>query len=169
MCVSHQNSLLLNDLRTKRFRCCRWPYKTAFAKAKRSERLESEKVSDVIICWKFFFSRKLFLIGMKAKGGGVLLLLCDFFLHIVYFAKDCCFWNVSSVFFDILCQFLWWVFVPCLPVGVDLGEKDSGPRRDHMLCGATTAENQKDTREDFASVSNYCEWKTLGSGRKGGL
>ena len=53
-----------------------------------------------------------------------------------------------------------------LPVGIDLGEKDSGPRRDHMLCGATTAENQKDTREDFASVSNYCEWKTLGSGRK---
>ena len=56
-----------------------------------------------------------------------------------------------------------------LPVGIDLGEKDSGPRRDHMLCGATTAENQKDTPEDFASVSNYCEWRTLGSGRKGGL
>ena len=115
MFVSHQNSLLFNDLRTKRFRCCRWPYKTAFAKVKRSERLESEKVSDVIIRWKFFFSRKLFLIWMKDEGGGdLLLLLCDFFCTLIILLKEYClmfmkcflsiFWHIVSIFVVSICS-----------------------------------------------------------------
>ena len=82
---------------------------------KRSERLESEKVSDVIIRWKFFFSRKLFLIWMKDEGGeDLLLLLCDFFWTLLILLKEYClmfmkcflsiFWHIVSIFVVSICS-----------------------------------------------------------------
>ena len=104
---------------------------------------------------------------MKAEGWGVLLILFDFFCILFILLKIVVFEMFRQYFLTYCVNFCGEYSFLVLPVGIDLGEKDSGPRRDHMLCGATTAENQKDTREDFASVSNYCKWRTLESGRKG--